>query len=121
MTRVRVSEVGRDLGEDLEGGRSLPVHDPVGERLGSPTDRIEREDEDHGAGDGPDARERRQGKRPEIQEGDEGGDDREDHRSLDDDVEVVQVVLEDRDGTCGRDPDPETDEEEQEREVVHWS
>ena len=62
--------------EDLEGGRSLPAHDPVGERLGPPTDRIEREDEDHGAGDGPDARERREGQRPEIQEGDERGDDR---------------------------------------------
>ena len=44
---------------------------------------------------------------PRYSERDERGDDREHDRSFHDDVEVVEVVLQDRDGARDRDPDPE--------------
>jgi hypothetical protein len=124
--RVRLGHPVGELGEHLVRGRSLAVHDTVGDAAREAKQRPgERADADAGdqrrAGglvqgpyDEPAEQQQRDARSRDEKEQEHCGDD----RLLQHDVEVPKPVAEDRDGGGGRDTYPERDEEREEQRVV---
>ena len=102
LGRVRATDAGGELREDLVGVRTLAVDDAVGEAAGARADRLERQRQDDGRdhGDGGVVSTEQEAPRGHDRGVDRCHEDRErsrDHRLPDDDVEVVQAEPEDGD------------------------
>ena len=98
LVRVRVAEPFGELREHFVRCRALPIDELVGEPLGTLANRLERERDDR-RGDGgqdriraaPDERADADDDR-DVDDGDEHGERTEQHCTVDDDVDVEQVV-----------------------------
>ena len=117
VDRVRLADPLGKLREDLERGGSLAVHDPVGELPRAVPCGIEGEEEGDGRGDRPEAGQRRGSEQQEIEGGQCDRHDRIDRRLLDDQVEVVEPVPQNRHRGRDREPHEDRCHEREERQV----